>query len=412
MMILENIRNAGRSIAAAKLRSFLTMLGVIIGVAAVALMIGIGDGVKQSVTSQITNLGTNLLTVVSGTIGTQSGSNRPTGGFNPGALGTSTLTTSDVEKVREISGINAVAAVNIISASVSVAGQVSPSSFVISTTPNYFSIRKDITIDIGRSFSDEEETSAAAVVVIGPNIREALFTSRDPLGATINVRGQAYTVIGVVRKSDQAGASFGASFDDAVYIPFSSGNSLSKSNGQVYRIIAEVADSNNVEATKSEIESVVQANHNGQKDFSVLSQKDLLTTFSSILDILTSFIVAIASISLVVGGIGIMNIMLVSVTERTREIGIRKAIGATFGNILGQFISEAIILSLIGGLLGLAAAYGFGIVVERVAKITPVFKPGTIFLALGVSAAVGIIFGVAPAIKAARKRPIQALKSV
>lgn len=410
-MLLENIKNAFKSIAAAKLRSFLTMLGIIIGVAAVALMIGIGDGVKQSVSNQITDLGTNLITVVSGNIGGSSqGSRGPS--INPGTLGTTTLTSSDAEKIRSVSGVSEVAEINIISSSVAANSQTSSSGFVVGATPNYFIVRKDTQLESGRVFTDQENRDKAKVAVIGPNLKTTLFPDVDPLGQSVKLRGQEYKVVGVIQKSDQSGLSVGTSFDDVVYIPLQSGNALTNTSNQVYRIISTASSSSDIESVKSDIEKAVLENHGGQKDFSVLTQKDLLSTFSSILDLLTSFIVAIASISLVVGGIGIMNIMLVSVTERTREIGIRKAIGATFGNILGQFISEAVILSVAGGLIGVGVAYLVGMAVQKYANITPVFSVTTIALAVGVSAAVGIIFGVAPAVKAARKRPIQALKAI
>lgn len=171
-------------------------------------------------------------------------------------------------------------------------------------------------------------------------------------------------------------------------------------------------NSANTASVQSNIQEKVKQNHAGTEDFSVLTQEDLLSTFNSILDILTTFVVAIAAISLIVGGIGIMNIMLVTVTERTREIGIRKAMGATFGNIMGQFMTEAIIISLMGGLLGLALSYVAGFVVQKLAGITPVFSFKALIAALGISLFIGIVFGTAPAIKAARKRPIQALKAL
>jgi putative ABC transport system permease protein len=415
-VIWQNIKNALISIKSAKLRSFLTMLGVIIGVFAVIVMVAIGDGVKAQVGGQISSLGANTLTVTSGKIGNNSSTARNGQQQRSGSVvnfgssfGASTLTEKDVETIKNTPNVVKVATFSIISAAISRGSLSSNTAFVVSTDPNYFSIR-DVKLQSGRLLSKEDSTNKAYVAVIGADTKQNIFGDEEAIGKTITMRGKEFVVIGVTKSVD-SGISFGVSSDDIVYIPKSTGAELIGKN-EIFRILVQVNDSSNIESVKKFLQESIKQNHSDTEDFSVLTQEDLLSAFNSILDILTTFVVAIAAISLIVGGIGIMNIMLVTVTERTREIGIRKAIGATFGNIMWQFITEAIIISLIGGLLGLALSYLAGFVVQKLAGITPVFSVKTLVAALGISLFIGIVFGTAPAIKAARKHPIQALKSL
>lgn len=416
-MIFQNIKMAFISIRSAKLRSFLTMLGIIIGVFAVLMMIGVGDGVKSQVSGQVSSLGTNLLTVTSGQLGSTSSSAKngqqqktSGGGLNlAGALGSSTLTQQDVISIDKTKNVSKTAPYNIVTSTVGYQQLLTSSPFVIGTTPSYSSIRKEEFAE-GRFFTEEENLKESNVAVIGADTKQNLFAEGSAEGKQIIIRGQKFSVIGVIQKAD-TGPGLGASSDDVVYLPINTANRLSGS-AQIFRILVEVNSAENIASTQKAITAQLSTNHQGQEDFSVLTQEDLLSAFNTILDLLTSFVVAIASISLLVGGIGIMNIMLVTVSERTREIGIRKALGATSSNILSQFLIEAIILSVLGGLIGLGLSYLAGILVARLADITPVFSLKALMLALGVSLFVGVVFGVAPAIKAARKNPIQALKSL
>ncbi len=414
-MIWQNIKNAFISIRSAKLRSFLTMLGVIIGVFAVMVMIGIGDGVKAEVGGQINSLGTNVLTIVSGQMGQNSstaknGQQQKGGGVNFGnSIGSSTLTTKDAQTASDTNNVEKTATIMPISSALSYNDLTSNTAFVIGANPNYFGIR-NIQIESGSAYNDADNVAKKNVIVIGADTKQNLFGDADAIGKEITIRGQKFTVIGVQKKSD-TGVSFGASSDDIVYMPYSTAAQLTGTD-TVFRILVQVNDAKNIDRVKASLENSIKANHGGSTDFSVLTQDELVGTFNSILDILTTFVIAIASISLIVGGIGIMNIMLVTVSERTREIGIRKAMGATFGNIMGQFLIEAVIISLLGGLLGLLFAYLAGLAIKRFAGITPVYSAKALLLAVGVSLFVGVVFGTAPAIKAARKRPIQALKAL
>ncbi len=415
-MIFQNIKMALISIKSAKMRSFLTMLGIVIGVFAVLVMIGIGDGVKAQVSGEVSGLGANLLTVSSGQIGSSTSTakngqqQKSSGGFNfASSIGSSTLTNQDVKSIEQTKNIINTAPYNIVSSVVTYDTLSTSSPFIVGTTSSFNDIRQ-LQYEGGKFFTNSEDESKARVAVIGADTKQNLFGNSEAIGKTIGIRGQQFEVIGVVKKSD-SGSGLGASSDDIVYIPANTASAITGSN-QIFRIITQVNSSENIASTQESIKETLKKNHGGQEDFSVLTQEDLLSTFNTILDLLTTFVVAIAAISLLVGGIGIMNIMLVSVTERTREIGIRKAIGATSGNILSQFLIEAIILSIMGGLLGLLLSYLAGLLVKRFAGITPVFSIKALILALGVSLTVGVVFGVAPAIKAARKRPIQALKSL
>ena len=413
-MIWQNIKNAFLSIRSAKLRSALTAVGVMIGVFAVLVMVGVGDGVKAEIESQISNLGTNVLTITSGKLNQSASSSDPKeqkgSGINiASGIGTSTLTEDDIKTIENTPNVSRSAAFGIISSSVAKDQIVSNSAFVIATTPSYFDIRQ-LKTSQGSFFSADDNSGSKFVAVIGADTKQSLFGGEDPIGKSISLRGKQFRVLGVIEKSD-AGVSLGANADDIVIIPINSAIKLTGKN-DVFRVIAEVDSEKNIEKVKASLEQSIGSNHSGADDFSVLTQKELLTTFSSILDILTTFVVAIAAISLLVGGIGIMNIMLVTVSERTKEIGIRKAMGATFGNIMGQFLTESIIISLIGGVIGVLASYLAGMVIAKLANITPVYSPIALISALGASLFIGVVFGTVPAIKAARKHPIQALKSL
>lgn len=413
-MIWQNIKNALISIASAKLRSVLTVLGIVIGVFAVIVMIGIGDGVKNQVAGQITSLGSNTLTVTSGNIRQSStakeGRQQSSSSVNFGsAAGASTLTTTDANSIKSIANVDEVATFGIISSVVGYDNLTSNTAFIVATQPQYFSIR-NLKLSSGRFYNNEAEKDASQVAVIGDTTKTNLFGQADPLGKKLTIRGKEFEVIGVVSPTE-SGLSFAGSTDDIIYIPSSTAEKVA-GKSEINRILVSVDKSENVDSVRKAIEEALKSNHSGTQDFSVLTQKELLSTFDSILNILTTFVVAIAAISLLVGGIGIMNIMLVTVTERTREIGIRKALGATFGNIMGQFLTESVIISLLGGLVGLGLAYIAGFVIKRLAGITPIYSLKALMVALGVSFFIGIVFGTAPAIKAARKRPIQALKSL
>ncbi len=422
MMLFENISMALRSIAGNKLRSFLTMLGIIIGVGAVVAISGLGQGLKKVVTEEVANLGANAVIVVPGKVGIGSTSTSGSDAKKSGAkssgtpnfassLGTSTLTEQDVSSASNNPRILVAAPLSLISGIVANGEAQDAAALVIGTTPDFLEAYPTQKIDQGRFLQAGDSGKYNAV--IGADTRDVLF-GKDvkAVGKTLEIRGKTFTVVGVFKSSGgDNGFSQGPNFSDAVFFSTETAKQLTGSNTlQIFRILAQAKTKDDVKPAVESLTKSIKKNHGGQDDFSILTQDDILKTFDTILNALTTAISAIAGISLLVGGIGIMNIMLVSVTERTREIGLRKAIGATSGMVLSQFLIEAVVLTMLGGLLGLAFAYGLGMLIGRVANLTPVFTLNTIAIAFIVSAAVGIIFGIAPAIKAARKKPIDALR--
>ena len=401
-MIWENIKMATRSITGNKLRSFLTMLGIIIGVGSVSAVIAIGNGVKASITDQASSIGTDLIQVSPGQGFTEEGG----GAANfASAFGASTLTEKDVETIRGLDGVAAVAPAMLVSGAPSFEDKVSRGAIVFATTGEYDEAIKT-ELESGRFINNGQ----AGEVVLGSKVAEELFGSLDVVGREVSIRNQQFRIVGVTKKAEDEGISFGPGLDSAVYIPFEDGKAFNNGVPNINEIEVKAEDPSQVEAVKERIREAIKANHDGETDFAVADVGEQLKVFDQIFAILTSFVAAIASISLLVGGIGIMNMMLVSVTERTREIGLRKAIGATSGMVLSQFLVEAVVLTLLGGLLGLGFAWLLGLIMSSVAGIEPVFTAGAILTAFGISTVIGIVFGIAPAIKAARMKPIDALR--
>ncbi|MEX0932180.1 MAG: ABC transporter permease [Candidatus Saccharimonadales bacterium] len=397
-MIRENIRLALLSIRQSKLRSFLTMLGLIIGVGSVVAVLAIGEGVKREISNQVSEIGTNLLNISPGNLGE--------GEFNPSLFASSTLTEQDLEDVRQLPNIDAAVAVTIITGTPEHNGTQAQGASIIGTNAEYTRVVNQ-RVENGNFFSPESRFQA----VIGTATAETLFPSSSPIGQIITLRQKQFEVIGVMEEYDSGGFNLGGmDFNNVVYVPLEAAKSLTGGNLNILEIDAKVTTAEEVDTAITQIENAILANHGGVKDFSVLKQEDAIKLFNSIFGIVTSFIAAVASISLLVGGIGIMNIMLVSVTERTREIGIRKAIGANNRHILIQFLTEALTLSLIGGLLGIAFAFLIGLIASAVSPLQSHITLGSIALAVGVSVGVGTVFGIAPALKAARKNPIDALR--
>lgn len=415
MIFFASFSEAFRSIWANPVRSFLTMLGIIIGIASVSMLVGIGEGFKGAFTSEINGLGANIIVVIPGDIDalTNGGSSGGLGGASQ-AIGTTTLSSKDGEDIHNLDTVSYFSPISIVGGITRKDDRFVKQSMTVGTNPDIFNIFES-KIKSGRFFTEQDNTNKERVVVFSWKAAQELFD--DPtqaVGQTVIIFDNEFTIIGLLESEDgdqQAGSatsSFSIGFDSMIFIPVETVWDITESKN-IIRFVAQVDSAENIESTKQAIEDVMIANHE-IKDYSVLTQDDLVDVFDSVFGMLSSAILGITAISLIVGGIGIMNIMLVSVTERTREIGLRKAVGATRTAILAQFLTEAIVLSLFGGAIGyLFAIVGGNIASNALGFDIPVTVE-SIVLAFSVSIGVGVVFGVAPAIRASQKHPIDALR--
>jgi len=408
--IWESVKIALSSLRANKLRTILTMLGIIIGVASVVALMAIGNGAQVAITSQISSIGSNLLTIFPGQQRRGPGPSSQSQG----------LTLADAEALIKPGALPAAVTVAPIyqNGAQVVAGANNTQSSVVGVTPSYFSVR-NLTVTRGQIFSESQVNGMRAVAILGGNVAEDLFGLATPVGKTIRIKGQTFQVIGVLEQ--KGGSGFG-SVDDQLFVPLSvaqlklfGARSADTASPRISSVSIQVADAAQIDAVSAAIGAIMRKQHRLKADgtgddFSVFNQADVLSSLNQITSVLTAFLGAIAGISLLVGGIGVMNIMLVSVTERTKEIGLRKAVGARRRDILQQFLTEALMVSLLGGILGLMLGILISFGVSLTGLITPVVTPSAVLLALGFSMAVGLFFGIYPARRAARLRPIEALR--
>lgn len=416
------IKQSMRAIFANKGRSFLTVLGIIIGIGSVIALVSLGNGVKASIDSQINQLGTNTISILPGTPrftqGANQGSQKQGSGFGGGQAAregaTSSVSSLTEQDLLSLSNTKAHPDIKTVTGSVS-GTTIVPTpkgdlrSSVSGTSPAFFTINS-VSAASGKLFKQLDVTQKTNVAVLGDQTAKDISPDVNPIGKDVAIGGTSYQIIGVLSHKDESGFQ---NLNDAIYIPYSSAMTTFKtSNFNTMR--ADATSDKTVEAAKTDITNTLLRNHGitdpKLADFSVMTSKDLLSAVSSITGVLTSLLGGIAAISLIVGGIGIMNIMLVSVTERTREIGLRKAVGAQMSDILLQFMTEAILLTVAGGILGILLGYVSSKILTRFVGFTPVVTMSSIYLAVGVSAIVGIVFGIYPAIKASLLNPIDALR--
>lgn len=408
--IRSNIKMALGSVKTNKWRSFLTMLGIIIGVASVVTVVSIGEGIKHQVSGEINQLGRDLITVRPGEL-IQRGSNGNVSGVNLflGSNSFGTLSEDDLRIVNKTEDVQQSVPLALVNGAVKVDGGHGGSPLVLATTADLPNLLNQ-SIGSGSFFS--EDTSAQPnVAVIGADVAEKLFHQRVPLGESFEFLGQTFFVQGVFNKFDTTPLSLSTDFNDTIFIPYATAQLLTSNNAQLYEILAKPSDPKQLSSVVENISQRLSNEHHGQQKFTVLRQDEGLAVTNNILDLLTRLIAGIAAISLLVGGIGIMDVMLVSVVERMHEIGIRKALGATNRQILTQFLTEASVLSVLGGLIGVALSLIVAFLMGTFTSIAPVVTWQIIVLATVVSLLVGVIFGTAPALKAARKDPIDALRN-
>lgn len=378
---------AMRSIKGNKLRAFLTMLGIIIGVSSVIVLVSIGQGSSQAVTNQINSLGTNLLTI------------------NMMGSDAIKLTEQDIAKFQKIDGIKEMSPV--VSGRVTVKnGTVSTQVSLTGTNSSYQQVR-DMKINEGRFLSDMDVEYRQKVIVLGANTAQNLFGFENPVGKDVQVNGSSFKIVGVLASK---GGSMGQSGDDVIIMPLSTAQRIVK-NTSIQTVYVQVSSEEKLNTVMAQIQNKLAVMFpNKQDNYSVFNQKDLVDTMSSVTGTMTMMLGGIACISLLVGGIGIMNIMLVSVSERTKEIGIRKAIGAKRRDILLQFLIEAVVLSSLGGLIGMGIGLLVAKVISMAAGMTIAYSLPVTLLAFLFSLLVGVGFGVFPANKASKLHPIQALR--
>lgn len=377
---LKNIKNN-------KLRSMLTMLGLVIGIASVIILVGIGTGTSSHVTSQVQSLGTDILTL---TIQSSETS----------------LDYDNIDEIATLSNVNSAVPYKSVSSTVSRNETVSQKSSIIATTADYFEVT-NTTISSGRLMSKIDIENSSKICLLGSDIAETLFSVSNPIGQKIKIDGDNYTVVGVLTKK---GTSMGNNVDNMIIIPFTTAKYLG-SDTSISSLYIKVENENIIDLTTETIENYIENTLGITTDyFSVSSQDSMLSTMESVNSSLSLMLGGIAAISLIVAGIGVMNVMLVSVTERTKEIGIRKSLGAKRKDILVQFLIEALSLSLIGGIIGILLGMGLGNFLELYGYT---FSPSILImiLAFSSSAIIGLIFGIFPAYKAAKLNPIDALRT-
>jgi putative ABC transport system permease protein len=392
-----------RALRRNKLRTILTALGIIIGVASVVAMVAVGNGAQARITSQVSALGQNLLTVMAGS--------KKSGGVQSGLGSASTITLEDAAAIgREVPDVVAVSPEASTTAQALANGR-NWSTTVVGESESYLKIRS-WKIAVGSMFTEREVRSAAKVAVIGSKTANELFGPLNPIGQSVRIKNIPFVIIGLL-ESKGAGMG-GMNQDDRLIIPYTTAMKRITGDKYLRSVNVQVASSERMEIAQQQITALLRQRHrltDGRSDdFNIFNQKEIADTVNSISTIITLLLGSVAGISLLVGGIGIMNIMLVSVTERTREIGIRIAVGAQPGDIRLQFLIEAITLSLLGGLLGVLAGVGASKLVGMVANFQAIVSTGSIILAFGVSSAIGIFFGFYPAHKAAALNPIEALR--
>jgi len=397
------VRVAGESIRKNKMRTLLTMLGIVIGVGAVIVMVAVGQGAQKSIANQINALGTNLLVVTAGA------SNQ--GGVSQGAQAFNRLTVDDAEKLDREGTLFAGVTPVIMTRTQVIAGSTNWRTTINGVSTDFQTIR-DWQLQSGTFFTESDVRGIRKVAVIGSTVAANLYPGADPVGSQIQIRNVPFTVLGVLATKGQNAA--GQDQDDVVIIPYTTAQSRLSGSTRIWQILVSASSPQDVVGAQEEVRAIMRESHKiadgDDDDFTVRNQTEIANAAQGTTKIMTWLLASIASVSLIVGGIGIMNIMLVSVTERTREIGIRMAIGARGSDVLTQFLVESIVMSVLGGAVGLAVGVGGATLLAHFTGWSTSVPIQAVALAIGFSAAVGVFFGFYPAKKAAALDPINALR--
>jgi putative ABC transport system permease protein len=393
------------ALSANKVRSSLTILGIVIGISSVIAMVSIGTGASNSISSSIQSLGSNLLQITPGAQRTQGF------GASAGRGGAKTLTIEDANAIGQVSGVQAVDS-QVSGRYQIIAKGTNTNTTVNGVTSNYPQIR-NLEMAEGSFITDSQNTSAAKVAVLGPTTRDDLFgeEATDVVGKSIRIKGMEFKVIGI--SASKGGTGF-SNQDDIIFIPVKSAQRYLSGDQYLSTIAVQATTPEVMTEVQADVTTLLLSRHNisdeALADFSVLNQNDILSTASSVTGTLTYLLAAIGGISLLVGGIGIMNMMLTTVTERTKEIGLRKAIGAKRSDISKQFLAEAVVLTVVGGVIGIVLGWGISFLVNKTGLVQTSVSLMSVLLAFGVSAITGIVFGYYPARRAAALNPIDALR--
>ena len=400
-MYKESFLMAWASLIANKMRSILTMLGIIIGVAAVLALVSIGNGVKQDIQNSISSLGSNLLMVMPGAPRTP--------GVRPSQGSMKSLKVSDYQAISKLDGVKA-ASPYTANSYVTIYQSKNWTTTVSGVSSNFQDVN-NWTMAEGRFISSKNVENRERVAVVGQTVVKNLFAGEDPVGKEIRVKNIPFRVIGVL--NSKGNGTMGNDQDDVIFIPYTTAMERVEGVDYLRMVYVVASDDNGIDRLQSDIENLLRVRHSikdtNLDDFNIQNMKSIMETMEQTTGTLTLFLGAVAAISLVVGGIGIMNIMLVSVTERTREIGIRKALGATYFVIVTQFLIEAVVISLMGGLIGIALGIGASKLIGLASGMSTVISVPTIVLSFAFSMAIGLVFGIYPARKAAKLNPIDAL---
>jgi len=393
------------SVTSNKARSALTILGIVVGIASVIVMVSIGQGTKTSITSSIESAGSNLIMVMPGFGGG--------GGFVRGARGAGTsLTEDDADAIAKLPGVKAVSKEASTRQQVIGTGSNNTNTQIQGATPEYQTVR-NVTIAEGEFITQADVDSAARVAVLGPTARDDLFgeNAGNVVGQTLRINGITFKIVGVTASKGGSGFS---NQDDVIYAPLTTVQQRLLGSTRLSTMGVSADNADDVSTVKDSITTLLLERHNitdsSSADFNVMSQSDIAATASTVTNTLTVLLGSIASISLLVGGIGIMNMMLTSVTERTREIGLRKAVGARRSDITSQFLAESVALTFLGGVIGVALGFGTAFVLEQFFSVSTTVTLGSVLLASGVSIAIGVVFGYYPALRASGMNPVEALR--